>query len=368
MESGRAVVLKALGEPLTIDEYPVPELEPGAILLRITQAGICGSDLHTTRGHTSQGAPPGQGRAMGHEGNGVIHRLGPGVSTDSLGQPLHEGDRVVHSAVMPCYRCRYCLRGEYNWCPSYPSPREAGIPPYFVGTFADYYYLPPNHPVFKVPDDVPDSSLSFLNCALGTVTEGLLQAGVTPDKAVVLFGAGGLGLCATAIARHLGAQQVIILDRQQPRLGLATRMGADATVNIDEYATPEARLERIRELTGGFGADIVMELVGNSSLMEEGVGMLANGGTFVQIGANPPTATATIHPAHMLRGKRIIGSLMYRPRVMPILLDLLGRRRDLFPFDQVVSRRYPLEQVNEAFAELDWQKHAVDVTRAVLVP
>jgi threonine dehydrogenase-like Zn-dependent dehydrogenase len=242
------------------------------------------------------------------------------------------------------------------------------VHPYFVGTYADYYYLPPHHPVFKVPDDVPDSALSFMNCALGTVTEGLLRAGVTPDKSVVLQGAGGLGQCATAIARHLGAQQVIVMDRQEPRLSLATAMGADQTINIDTYTTAEDRLARVRELTGGFGADIVMELVGNVSLMEEGLAMLASGGTFVQIGANPPDATASVHPAMLLRGKRILGSLMYRPAVLPILLDLLGRRRSVFPFDRLVSKQYPLENVNDAFAELDWQTRAVDVTRAVLVP
>ncbi len=368
MERGRAVILKKQNEPFTIEEFEVPDPEPGAIVVRITQAGVCGSDLHAWRGSQSlQTMPPG-GRVMGHEGNGVIHRLGKGVKTDSLGRPVREGDRILHSAVMPCYRCYYCQRGDYNWCPSYPSNREAGVFPYFVGTFADYYYLPPNHPVYLVPAEVPDSVLSFVNCALGTVTEALTRAEASADKTLVVQGAGGLGLCATAIARFMGVQHVIALDRQPARLALVEELGAGETINIDEFATPEARLDRVRTLTGGRGADIVMELVGHPSLMEEGVNMLASGGTFIQIGAVPPGAEAKINPGTLLRGKRIMGSLMYRPRVLPTLLDILATNRERLPFDRIVSKQYPLTEVNRAFQEVEWHHQVVEVTRAVLVP
>jgi threonine dehydrogenase-like Zn-dependent dehydrogenase len=368
MERGRAVILKRINEPMVIEEFPVPDPEPGAIIIRVTQAGVCGSDLHSYRGHQSlQGMPP-SGRVMGHEGNGVIHRLGKGVTADALGAPLREGDRVIHSAVMPCYHCYWCQRGEYNWCPAYPSNREAGVFPYFVGTFADYYYLPPHHPVYRVPEGMPESVLSFVNCALGTVTEGLTRAEAGPGKDVVIFGAGGLGLGATAIARHMGARQVIIFDRQPARLALARDMGAAHTVNIDELDTVQARLDRVMELTGGRGATIVMELVGHPSLMEEGVDMLASGGTFVQIGAVPGDAVAKVRPGSLLRGKKIMGSLMYRPQTLPLLMDILNRNAAHMPFDRIVSRSYPLTEVNRAFAEVEWHDRQIDVTRAVLVP
>ncbi len=368
MTTGRAVVLKEFHKPFEIEEYPVPDPEPGAIVLKITQAGLCGSDLHVWRGQQSlQTLPPG-GRVMGHEGNGVIARLGAGVTTDSLGAPIREGDRVMHSAVMPCYRCYYCQRGEYNWCPAYPSNREAGVFPYFVGTFADYYYLPPNHPLYIVPDEIPDSVLSFVNCALGTVTEGLTRAGAGAGQTVVIQGAGGLGLNATAVANHMGVQRIIILDRQKNRLELAREFGADETINIDEYDTPQARLERVRQLTGGRGADIVMELVGNPVLMEEGVNMLASGGAFVQIGAVQGGKTATISPAGLLRGKTIMGSLMYRPRMLPLLLDMLAKKHEQVPFHKIISHRYPLDQVNAAFAEAEWEGRQTTVTRALLIP
>ena len=367
-ERGRAVILKEYKSPFVIEEFDVPDPEPGGLIVKITQASICGSDLHAWHGTTGAGlgVPP-QGRVMGHEGNGVVYKLGPGRTTDSLGSPLQEGDRVLHSAVQGCGHCFQCQRGQPNWCPTYPSSRAAGEHPYFVGTFADYYYLPGNHPVYKVPDSVPDSVLPFVNCAMGTVTEGLTQAQAGQGHSLVIFGAGGLGLNATAVAKHRGVDQVIILDRQAKRLALATDFGADHTVNIDEYDTPEARLERIQDLTRGRGADVVMELVGNVSLFTEGIGMLGAGGTFVQIGATGG-GEARLNPGALLKGKRIIGSLMYRNHILPMLLDFLERNHERLPFEKIISNHYPLERVNEAFAAAEWQGRQTEVTRALLVP
>ena len=101
--NGRAVVLKQPNTTMVIEEFPVPDPDPGAIIVRITQAGVCGSDRHAYRGagNAFQTMPP-NGRIMGDEGNGVVFKLGAGVTTDSLGRPLKEGDRIIHSAVMPC--------------------------------------------------------------------------------------------------------------------------------------------------------------------------------------------------------------------------------------------------------------------------
>ena len=150
-ERGRVVVVSEYGKPFEIREYELPEPEPGAIILKITQAGICGSDLHVWRGDQVNVPLPATGRVMGHEGTGVVYKLGDGVTTDSLGTGIAEGDRLMHVAVFPCYRCHMCLRGDTNWCVNrvYPS---ADVYPYFTGTYADYLYLPPRHPAFRVPD------------------------------------------------------------------------------------------------------------------------------------------------------------------------------------------------------------------------
>ena len=227
MTTGRVVVVKEYREPFVIEEYEVPDPEPGGLVLKITQAGICGSDLHTWRGDQVNVPLPESGRVMGHEGTGVVYQLGKGTTTDSNGVPLHEGDRIMYSAIKPCGNCYQCMRGEPNWCPSSPYS-DAGDWPYFTGTYADYYWIRANHPVFKVPDELPDSVLGWVNCAMGTVTEGLLRAGAREGDYVVIQGAGGLGLNATAMAKDMGAHRVIVLDRLADRLELAEAFGADA--------------------------------------------------------------------------------------------------------------------------------------------
>ena len=242
---GRIVVCREYGKPFDIDEYEVPDPEPGAVLLRMTQAGICGSDLHTWRGDQVNVPLPPNGRVMGHEGTGVVEKLGTGVSTDTLGTPIEEGDRMVYSAVFPCYHCHQCLRGDTNWCAN-RGYATAGVYPYFRGTYADFLYLPPRHPMFRAPDELPDDLLGPVNCAMGTVTTGLMRAGAREGNYVVIQGAGGLGLHATAMAKDMGADRVIVLDRLENRLELAEEFGADYTINIEEFNTPETRVERVK--------------------------------------------------------------------------------------------------------------------------
>ena len=369
MTTGRVVIVKEYNQPFVIEEYPVPDPDPGCMLLKITQAGICGSDLHTWRGDQVNMPLPEKGRAMGHEGTGVVDRLGKGVSTDSLGNPLKEGDRVIYSAIMPCNNCYQCLRGEPNWCAnSSPYNRVVGEHPYFIGTYADYFWIPQNHPVFKVPDELPDSVLGWVNCAMGTVTEGLLRAGAGEGDYIVIQGAGGLGLNATAMAKDMGAHRIIVLDRLDDRLKLAEEFGADSTINIEQYDSSEARLERVLEFTDGRGANIVMELVGRAELLVEGVSYLTNGGTFIEIGDIVRGRTVEFDPSTMLRGKKIMGSLMYRPELLPLMMETLVKNQGKVPYDKIVSNTYPLDKVNEAFADAEWNERQTNVSRGMLVP
>ena len=366
MEYGRAAVLRRQGDPVELVEYPVPDPEPGAILLKMERAGVCGSDLNIMRG---LGPLPDGGRLMGHEGFGSVYKLGSGVTTDSLGRPIKEGDRLMHAGLEPCLRCRECLRGEYAWCPSFaPGRRKAGDHPYFYGTFSDYYYVRPGYFVFKIPDNIADTTLTFINCATGTVAEPMMRLGINPEKTVVVQGAGGLGLNATALLRMLGARRVIVLDRQPHRLELAKEMGADDVINIDEVTEAGDRVALVRELTDGYGADVVMDVVGHPYLLEEAIPMLSNGGTFVQVGLGLPGQTATITPVELLRGKTIMGTIMYRPRVIPMLLDILSRRENLKPLDHIVSKTYSLADVNQALIDMDWMQSQVQPARASVVP
>ena len=367
---GRVVVLKEYTEPFVIEEYDVPDPEPGAILLKIAQAGICGSDLHRWRGDQSpdlRPLPP-NGIVAGHEGAGTVYKLGPGVTADGLGRPIKEGDRVIHTAFPSCNHCYQCLSGNPNWCPNRGSQGWAGEWPYFTGTFSDYYYISPNQPVFAVPDDLPDSTLGFINCAMGTVTEGLLRAGCKEGDYVVIQGAGGLGLNATAMAKNMGAHRVIVIDRMENRLELAEQFGADHTINIEEFNTPETRKRRVMELTSGRGADIGMELVGRADLLVEGIDFLANGGTYIEIGKVASGPTVDFDPSTLLRGKKIMGSTMYRAGLLPMMMEMIQQNLDRLPFDKIVSNTFPLADVNAAFERAEWDNRQTSVTRAVLVP
>lgn len=364
------VVLKGYGQPFVIEEYDVPEPERGDVLIKITQAGICGTDLHTWRGDTSGWPLPPKGRTMGHEGTGIVYKLGDGVTTDAAGTPLSEGDRVIHTMGTHCGNCRMCLNGEANLCIGVrPPPTGVGEWPYFVGTYADYYYVQPERSLYRVPDELDEDILGPVNCAMGTATQGLIQGKVTHGSSVVIQGAGGLGLTAIAMAKDMGAYNVIALDRLENRLQLAEEFGADHTINIEEFNTPETRVKRVQELTRGLGADAVIELVGRPELLPEGVAMLRKGGTFVEIGLFFPGHTITFDASTLvLTGKHIVGSVSYTPDVVPMVLDFLVRNQTRVPFNKMVSHRFKLNEINKAFEQAEWDAKQTLVTRAVLVP
>jgi threonine dehydrogenase-like Zn-dependent dehydrogenase len=170
------------------------------------------------------------------------------------------------------------------------------------------------------------------------------------------------------MAKDMGADRVIVLDRLENRLQLAEEFGADYTINIEEFNTPETRVRRVWELTNGRGADVVMELVGRAELMAEGIDMLSNGGTFVEIGDIVRGREVSIDPSKLLSGKSILGSRMYRASLLPTLLDYLVRNQRRLPFHKLISHQYPLAEVNEAFTKAEWNQRQTEVTRAVLVP
>jgi Zn-dependent alcohol dehydrogenase len=220
-----------------------------------------------------------------------------------------------------------------------------------------------------VPDVLEDEVVVPVNCAVSTVLQGLTSVGVSEGDYIVVQGAGGLGLSAVALARDMGADRVIAIDRLEPRLELARDFGATHTININEYDTPQARIDRVKELTDGRGADMVVELVGIASLLVEGVEMLHNAGAFLEIG-NLGMGSVEFSPNSLLRGKgrRIYGAAMYKPMILPRSLDFLVRTRDRYPFHKMISHKFPLEKVNEAFAEAEWSNRQTAVVRACLVP
>lgn len=364
-DTGRAALFFGPGKPFGLTELPVPDPEPGAVVVRVTRANVCGSDLHIWRGDGILGLMArDDGRVIGHEMTGIVHALGDGVDRDWAGAPLAVGDRVVYQYFAPCGRCRSCGRGMTEAC-AHSFKVLQGKPtvfPHFRGAFADYFYVTPQMALYKVPDAVTDTMVAGVNCALAQVVMGLERVQVGVGDRVVIQGAGGLGIYATAVARDRGAAQVVVIDGLPERLALARAMGADEVVDMRELATTDERVARVRELTGG-GADVVCELVGRAEAMAEGLQMVALGGRYLEIGTFYPGSTVAIDPGLLVMGNiRVEAVASYDARSLQLALAFLERHVGELPLDQVLAD-YPLEAIDAAFTDQD----AGRVTRASVV-
>jgi threonine dehydrogenase-like Zn-dependent dehydrogenase len=367
-DKARMAVFHGAGKPFQIREYPVPDPEPGAILVKVAMANVCGSDLHYWRGeldYVKMGRP--LPLNTGHEHVGRVAKLGPGVTTDSAGRPLAVGDRVAYRFFFPCGRCRACLKGKTKSCPV----RQANflvsceVWPHFQGGFGEYFYLRPNHAVFKLADDITDDMAAGVNCAFSQVYAGLDLTALRQGQTVVIQGAGGLGVYACAVAREMGAARVIIIDGVEERLALARAFGATDVVDMREHPTPDDRIKAVKKLTDDWGGDIVMELVGNPKVVDEGLRMTAPEGTYLEIGNFNVGWKAEFDPAWIIFGnRRIFGLSHYEAEHLRGALDMMARTRQRYPWEKIISHKFPLESIEEAFVQQD-KGH---VTRAAIVP
>jgi len=370
VSTGKAAVFLGPGKPFEIRELPLPDVEPDAVLIRVSLANVCGSDLHFWRGDAPLRLPE-DGWIFGHEMTGRVARLGARVKTDSLGRPLKEGDRVAYTYFYPCGRCHACLANEPAACPAkIERPLGPSQFPYFHGAFAEYYYLRPRGAIFVVPDALADALVAPVNCALSQVIFGLGKAGLAFGDSVVIQGAGGLGIQAAAVAKDRGAATVIVIDQLPGRLELARAFGADHTINVKEIADRRERVNLVRAWTDGAGAHVACDFVGFPQVIPEGIEMLRSGGTYLEIGTISRGAKVELEPSLLVWGsKKIVGVIQYDPGVIPRALDFLVRNRSRWPFDRLISHTYPLGQINQAFAESEWQaKDPTRITRAALAP
>lgn len=369
-ETGKAAVYTDVGQGFEIREYPVPDPPPDGLIVRVTSAGICGSDLHIWRGDIRVAMMGPGPRILGHEMTGRVARLGSNVSTDSLGRPLKEGDRIVYPYFIPCRRCYQCLRGEFSACPvKMPPPPIADNAPHFTGAYAEYYYMRDAAFVFKVPDELTDEMVTPVNCALSQVIHSMSKTGLKMGDTVVIQGAGGLGLNATAVARSMGVGTIIVIDGMPGRLELAKQCGADEVIDINEFKAGPDRIAKVMGLTGGRGADIVAEFVGIPDAMPEGLNMLRAGGTYLEVGNISLFKTTAIDPSSLVwANKKIVATVMYDPIILPVALDFLLRNKDRFPLANVVSDRFPLDKIDDAFQKAEWEGKQTTVSRAVITP
>ena len=352
MPTGRAALFTGAGQPFQLATFKTPDPEPGDVLIRITRANVCGSDVHAWAGHydirdTGATLPT----VLGHEACGVVAALGAGIAEDAAGQPLAVGDRVAFTYFTTCGQCSQCVRGRTELCTRRQVAMwgSADDAPHFVGMFADYFYAPAGTTIFKAPDDVDDSLLAGANCALAQVIAGFSTVEVGLGDTVVIQGAGGLGLYATAIAREKGAGQVVVVDAVQDRLDLAKRFGATNVVNIAEHGVLRDRVRHIRKLTGG-GAHLVIEVAGVARAFGEGLSLVANGGQYLTLGNVGSAEPVEVNPARIIINNLTVkGSCWYRPESLRQAIAFLQRNRHL-PVDELAGATFALDDIDAAFA------------------
>ena len=363
------VVAATLIEPgkYELREYPFPEPGPGSVLVRMELSGICGTDKHTYQGYTTQYAGTGEGKQIrfpiiqGHENVGTVATVGGSAEyTDFEGIPLAVGDRVVVGANVCCGECYYCRHDfPYYFCQNmtdYGNNLCAADPPHLFGGWSQYIYIVPGSFLVRVPDDLP-SEVAVLTEVMA-VTVGLdraKQMSAFPSEAflfddtVVVLGVGPLGMCFLMKARMLGAGNIVAVDLSDYRLQFAKRLGADHVLNASNTTVAE-RLQFVRDVTHGRGADMVIETAGVPQAVPEGLEMLRLGGLLVEAGNFSDLGEVGINPHRHLCSKsvRILGVGGEEPASYGPSMRQMARYMRSYPLREFVSHRFPLREVEAA--------------------
>jgi len=358
MTAVRAAVMTAPGA-LGVQRFPVPDPEPGAVVMRVRLSGICGTDKHTFRGETIQYAGTPHERRLeyplicGHENVGVVEAVGGEVLAHD-GTPLRPSDRIVPGANVPCGECWYCLNDQpYYLCEEledYGNSLNVSRPPSLFGGWAELMYLLPGTPIFLVPDGLPDE-LAVLTEVM-SVTHGVETArrvgGFEFGESVVVYGVGPLGLCNLVKSRLLGCGRLIAIDRLGSRLELASLLGA--TLALDASVLEPAEIvARVVDHTSR-GADVVHDCSGVPETFATALRMARPGGVVVESGAFVDLGPVEINPNRDIctRNVAVIGIGRERATSYAPSLELLARGRDRLPLDRIVTHRLALENASEA--------------------
>jgi S-(hydroxymethyl)glutathione dehydrogenase / alcohol dehydrogenase len=363
----RAAVLFEVGKRLTIEDVEVEQPHAGEVLIRMAAGGVCHSDLHAMTGHLVAALPA----VLGHEGAGVVADVGPGVTS------VKPGDHVIPLWRLSCGHCEYCSDGRPALCNAGMQVRMSGRLldgttrfrlggqeiKHFAGvsTFSEYSVVPEGA-VLKIPDDLPLDRAALLGCAVITGVGAVINcAKVRPGSSVVVFGTGGVGLNAVQGARLAGAEKIIAVDLVDRKLEFARQFGATHTVN----AAAGDPVAQVRALTGGRGVDYAFEVIGLPKTMRQAYDCLAKRGTAVVVGVAPMTMEVAVPVMSLVYEERVLTGSVYgssRPRLdIPRLIDLYRSGKLLL--DELLTRTYPFEQINEAYAALERGEVARSVVR-----
>jgi S-(hydroxymethyl)glutathione dehydrogenase / alcohol dehydrogenase len=350
MATARAAVLNANHEPLAVEPLAVRDVRDGEVLVRLGASGVCHSDLHAITGDLPMPLPC----VLGHEGAGVVETVGAGV------QRVKAGDHVVLNWVPFCGSCWYCSSGNAYLCElGYVKAMAAEV---FhrngttIGQFAGIgsmteLTIVPETACIPIDADIPLDRACLIGCGVMTGVGAVINtARVQPGQSVAVFGAGGVGLNVVQGAVLAGAHPIIAVDLNDRKLGFAKQFGATHTVNAGSTDPVSA----ILDLTSMRGVDYAFEVIGVPEVVMQAFMAVRRGGKAVIVGVPPAGAMVSV-PGMLLplAEKSLVGSLYgsaNMARDVPRLIDLY--RAGKLKLDELITRRYQLSQVNDAFTAL----------------
>lgn len=341
----KAVRLVEVGQPLQLQEIPIPSIAAGEVLVRVRAAGICHSDAHYRAGTSRVDPLP---LTLGHEVAGIVEKTGSAVSS------IRPGDRVCLHYNITCARCDACRRGTDQFC-----PRCLMIGHYRDGGYAQYIAVPARNAI-PLPPQIPFEQGATLMCASATSFHALRKARLRDGERVAVFGIGGLGMSAIQLARVLGAREVYAVDIHPGKLAAAGHLGA---IPIDaRNADPVAEI--LRQTAGG--VDVAVELIGLPQTIQQSLRSLGNMGRAVIAGISGAPVLIDTYRDLLGNERELIGSNDHLLEELPELISLA--RHGQLDTSSVVSRTVPLDAdaINGALDALDHFTN--DTVRTVIVP
>jgi len=339
---GRATVLVETNRLETWD-VAISDPEPGGALVRTVLGGVCGSDCHIVSGEAGEMPFP---IILGHEGVGQIEALGAGVDSDYAGVPVKPGDLVVWAPIALCGRCYSCTVLQQTPCENSTFFEHARKPNW--GSYAQYSWLPRGMAFYRLPDGADPAAIAALGCALPTVLRGFDRCNpVALNDAVLVQGAGPVGLSAVLVASQMGARSIVVIDKAPNRLEAARKLGATATVSL--ALPPDERRRAVYDVTGPAGPDVVIEAAGVLNAFPEGVDLTGPHGRYIILGLWGAFGTQPIAPRDLsIKNMDIGGASFPAPRNYYHGMHLAARLQDKFPLAELVSHRFSLDQAVDA--------------------
>jgi alcohol dehydrogenase len=314
-----------------LEQRPMPEIKAATdAVVKIVKTTICGTDLHILKGDVPTCAP---GRILGHEGVGIVDKIGAGVTT------FKPGDRVLISCISACGRCEFCRRGMYSHCTTGGWILGNEID----GTQAEYVRIPhADTSLYRVPGGVDEEALVMLSDILPTGFEcGVLNGKVAPGSTVAIVGAGPIGLAALLTAQFYSPAQIIMVDPDDNRLAIAKRFGATATVN----AAGDKAAEAVMKMTDGRGVDTAIEAVGVPASFITCEDIVAPGGTIANIGVHG--AKVDLHLEKLWAQNITITTRLVDTVTTPMLLKTVEARK-IDP-KRLITHHFRLDRILDAY-------------------